>query len=256
MPPSRRESVRHFKFVYLLPFFLCYPNRSTHHQAINESDTCSTMDLERKPESPSLNCPDIDPFLTGSIADIDRNITFLQNSLPLYPRSHSGHINCVYSLAEERWKRYRLSQDKEDLNKSIAHSTEAIFLPPVSRDGPLLNSIFKLLFHIAFALLVLSRKFEQHEGVKHSIEYFRYLRGHPFDSFDILRNDVTTLLIVAFLFKLGRMLGTGHGISRRWWSSAANSSPQTNRQTCPSTFSNPWVWLLTPNGAEEGPSSC
>ena len=158
------------------------------------------MDPERKPESPSSSCPDNDTIfivLTGSITIIDRNITLLQNSLPLYPRSHPERIDNVYILASERWARYRLSQEKQDVDKCILHCTEAIFLPPISRDGPLLNNVFQLLFHLASALRERSEKFEEAEGVKYSIDYFRYLRGLPLDSFDLSRNDVTASLIQA-----------------------------------------------------------
>ena len=168
------------------------------------------MDPERNPDLPSSNCRDNDavfPFVTGSIADIDRNIAFLQNSLSLYPRSHSEHINCVYNLAEVRWTRYQMSREKLDLDKSIVHCTEAIFLPPVSRGGPHLNNVFQLLFHLASALLERFEMFEQPEGVKYSIEALRYLRGLPLDPFDLHRNDVTKSLIQALDTRVG--LGAG-----------------------------------------------
>ena len=158
------------------------------------------MNPERKPVLPISGYPDnntVFPFLTGSIDDIDRNITFLQKLLPLYPRSHSEYINCIYNLAEVRWARYQLSQAKQDFDKSIVHCTEAIFLPPVSRDGPHLNNVFQLLFHLASALLERSEEFEQHEGIEYSILYLRYLRGLPLDPFDLSRNDVTASLIQA-----------------------------------------------------------
>ncbi|KAI9462856.1 CHAT domain-containing protein [Lactarius psammicola] len=132
-----------------------------------------------------------------SITDIDGDIAITQNSLSLYPRSHSEHIACVYHLAEMRWARYRLSKEQDDLDKSIVHSTEAIFLPPISRDGPHLNNIFQLLFHLAFALLDRFQMFGQPNGVESSIKYLRYLRGLSLDSFDVPRNVVTTTLIRA-----------------------------------------------------------
>jgi CHAT domain-containing protein len=129
----------------------------------------------------------------------------------LYPRFHSEHINSVYNLAEERWARYELSKEKQDIDKSIVHCTEAIFLPPVPRDGPLLNSGFHLLFHIVFALLERSEKFEQPEDVKYSIEYLRYLRGLPLDSFDLRlpRNLVTSSLVRALGIQVELEVGDG-----------------------------------------------
>jgi hypothetical protein len=131
-----------------------------------------------------------------SITDIGVRITSLQNLLSLYPRPYSGHIACVSDLAEMRWARYQLSREKNDLDKSILHCTEAIFLPPVSRVGPS-RRVIQLLFHLAYALLERSKKFEQPEGIKYSIGYLRYLRGLPLDSFDPSRDFVTTTLVRA-----------------------------------------------------------
>ncbi|KAH9164575.1 hypothetical protein EDB89DRAFT_410142 [Lactarius sanguifluus] len=135
-----------------------------------------------------------------SITDIDGDIATqpsAQNLLSLLPRSHSGHIIGVYSLAMARFACYKLSQKKEDLEKSILHYTEAILIPPVSRDGRLSLNIVELLFYLAGALLCRSENFKQSEDVKYSIEYLRYLRGLPLESFDISRNTVAASLIRA-----------------------------------------------------------
>jgi CHAT domain-containing protein/tetratricopeptide (TPR) repeat protein len=110
-----------------------------------------------------------------------------------------------------RWARYQLLQEKEDLDKFIVHCTDAIFLPPVSRNGPILNNVFQLLFHLAFALLERYDEFEQPEGVKYSIEYLRYLRQLLLDSFDlrIPKNLVTTSLIRALGIQVKSEAGDG-----------------------------------------------
>ena len=95
-----------------------------------------------------------------------------------------------------------MSQEKEDLDKSIIHCTEAILLPLVSRDRPYPNNVFQLLFHLAYSVLVRSEKFEQPEEVKYSIEYLRYLRGLALDSFDVSRNLATTSLIRALAIQV------------------------------------------------------
>ena len=146
-----------------------------------------------------------------SIADIDLNITTLQNSLFLYPRSHPEHINCVYNLAEARWKRYRLSREKKDLDKSILHFTMAILLPPVSRDGLFIDTIFDLLFLLAYALIDRYEEFEQSEGIKYAIEYLRFLRGSTLDSLGVSRNLVTTSLVKG----LGIQVEAGDGDGTR-----------------------------------------
>ena len=89
------------------------------------------------------------------------------------------------------------------------HCTEAIFLPPVSRDGPTLKTFFHLLFHLAFALLVRSKNFERPDDVKYSIEYLRYLRGLSLDSVDVPSNDVTTSLVRALASQVELEAGDG-----------------------------------------------
>ncbi|KAH9012803.1 CHAT domain-containing protein [Lactarius pseudohatsudake] len=138
-----------------------------------------------------------------SIADIDHNVTFLQDSLLLYPRPHSNYITCVYRLANVRWARYRLSQTKEDLDKAIVQFTEAIFLLSDSR------RIVRLLFRLAYALLVRFERFKQPDGLNSSIEYFRYLRGLPLDFSDALDNLVTPLLIRALAVESEAASGDG-----------------------------------------------
>ena len=139
------------------------------------------------------------------------HITALQNSLSLYPRSHPEHINSVYNLAEARWNRYRLSEEKKDLDKSILHCTMAILLPPVSRDGLFLDSVFDLLFLLAYALIDRYKEFEQPEGIKYAIEYLRFLRGSSHDSFGSSRNLVTTTLVKG----LGILVEVGDGDGTR-----------------------------------------
>ena len=172
------------------------------------------MAPKRKPKSLSTSVLPLTMtlsfFLTESITDIDRNITLLQKSLSLYPRSHPEYINSVYNLADARWDRYQLSEEKEDLDKSILHCTTAIFLPPVPRDGLSLNHVFDLLFLLARALIECFEKFEQPEGIKYAIEYLRFLQGSTLDSFGVSRNLVTTSLLQGL--ELQVYAGDGGGI--------------------------------------------
>jgi hypothetical protein len=131
-----------------------------------------------------------------------------QESLSLLHRSHPEYIIHVHILAMARFARYKLSHQKEDLDKSILHYTEAIFLPPISQAGLSLNFV-QTLYYLAKALLVRSEKFEQPEGIKYVIEYFRYIRGFPLDSLDVPRTDVTTSLIQALWDQV--RLGAGNG---------------------------------------------
>ncbi|KAH9020653.1 CHAT domain-containing protein [Lactarius pseudohatsudake] len=145
-----------------------------------------------------------------SITDIDGDIANIQNVLSGLPRSHSEYIIGVYTLATARFMRYTLSRQKEDLDKSILHHTEAILLPLVSRDG-LSLSIVKLLFFLAFALLHRPKDFEHREDIKYSIKYLRYLRRLPLDSFDsdLSKHTVTTFLILALGIQVQLEVGDG-----------------------------------------------
>ncbi|KAN0134181.1 CHAT domain containing protein [Lactarius tabidus] len=129
-----------------------------------------------------------------SITDIDVQIAASQESLSLLHRSHPEYITHVHMLALARFARHRLLHQKEDLDKSILHLTEAIFLPP--RTGSFLNFV-DTLFRLAVALLERSEDFDLPEGIKSAMEYLRYIRRLPRNSFDVPRTVVTTLLLRA-----------------------------------------------------------
>ncbi|KAI0291164.1 CHAT domain-containing protein [Multifurca ochricompacta] len=62
--------------------------------------------------------------------ELDQIIISHQRALSWIPRSHPAYTACIHRLARSRFERYQLSEQKEDLDKSIVHFTEAIFLPP------------------------------------------------------------------------------------------------------------------------------
>ena len=134
------------------------------------------------------------PFPAASIAVIDDGIAMVEDALSQLTRSYPKYVDGVCSLAMARYTRYTLSQQKEDLDKSILHHTEAILLPHNSMDGPDHN-IVQLLFRLVCLLLLHPEKAEQPEDVTYSIEYLRYLRRLPLESLDIPRKDITTSLI-------------------------------------------------------------
>ncbi|KAH9171553.1 CHAT domain-containing protein [Lactarius sanguifluus] len=143
-----------------------------------------------------------------SIADIDGHITFVHNILSPFPRSHHTRFDFVHILGKARFARYERSQQKEDLDKCIVHYTEAIFLPRVS-SVELSLGVVQLLYHLALVLLERSKKFKQPEDVKYSVEYLRYLRGLPLDSFDVRRDNVTASLIRALATQVRLDVGDG-----------------------------------------------
>ncbi|KAH9047467.1 CHAT domain-containing protein [Lactarius deliciosus] len=142
------------------------------------------------------------------ITDTDDYIAIAQESLSLYRRSDDRRIIWVHILAMARFARYRRLQQKEDLDKSILHYTEAILLPPISRARRFLN-IVQLLFRLASALLRRSEESTQLEDVRYSIEYLRYLRGLALESFNTPRNEVVTTLIQALAVQVQLAAGDG-----------------------------------------------
>ena len=93
-----------------------------------------------------------------------------------------------------QFARWRWSHQKDDLDKSILHNTEAILLPPIFWTS--LN-IVETLFQLALFLTERCEKFEQPDDIKYSIEYLRHLRRFPLDSFKVPRTIVTTSFIQA-----------------------------------------------------------
>ncbi|KAH9979698.1 CHAT domain-containing protein [Russula compacta] len=72
------------------------------------------------------------PQLSLSIASlfkIDNDISELQNLLLTFPRPHPLRSTCLSILTNARLRRYKFSDENDDLDKSIYQCTEAILLP-------------------------------------------------------------------------------------------------------------------------------
>ena len=95
----------------------------------------------------------------------------------------------------KRLSRYELSDESEDLDKTISLSTEAILLP---FDTPVdLGSYFiEALFYLAKALLRW-RELKQPGDLKHSIKYLRYLQGQSLETSNVKRSGIKTFLVWA-----------------------------------------------------------
>jgi hypothetical protein len=68
-------------------------------------------------------------LFTGSINGIDSFITDSQHLLSMLPRSHPLSPAGVYRLAAARFKLHELSNEEDNLDKSILHSTGLILFP-------------------------------------------------------------------------------------------------------------------------------
>ena len=146
-------------------------------------------------------------FLTVPLNILDHAITFIQQTcVPCVPRIHPACIELAYNLAELRFARFQLSHEKEDVDKSIVHCTEAILLRPHH------GNVFQILSLLANSLLERSRVFGQPDDIKYAIEYLRYLRGLPVDPFNVPRIEVTTSLIEASATQLEFVWDRTHNI--------------------------------------------
>ena len=113
-------------------------------------------------------------LLTGSLLNINNDISWLQNELLTLPWPHPLHSSCLSILAITQLTQYKLSHENEDLHKSISHSTEATLLPFYTQTE-LSSSIIKALLYLAKALVIHSQKFKQPSDLKHAMRYIWYL---------------------------------------------------------------------------------
>ncbi|KAI9452967.1 CHAT domain-containing protein [Lactarius psammicola] len=138
----------------------------------------------------------------GSIHDIGSFVAHSQQFLSLSSQYDPLRLSSVIGLAITRLEQHVLSNQREDLDKSILHLTESILLPPRSwTEHPLM--ILQALFLLAFALLRRSKGLNQPEDATYAAKYLRHLRSHPELGFP--RHAVTTLLVdvLAFQVELG-----------------------------------------------------
>ncbi len=139
-------------------------------------------------------------MFTGSIDEIDSFITRSQEFLFGSPRSHPIRLTSICNLATARLDRYALSNEADDLDKSIFHLTESI-LPPHSwlEHSP---TIFHALLLLASALFRRSKVSRQPQDAIFAAKYLRYLLDQPRDAFGISRRLVTTMLVDALALQV------------------------------------------------------
>jgi hypothetical protein len=140
-----------------------------------------------------------------------------------------------------RFARYKRSNQKEDLDKSILHYTEAIFLPPISQAGPSLNFV-QTFFGLAM-LFWYAPKSSNSPKVSNML-LSTSGTSEDFPSIPSTSPEQTLRHHLSGLWKLKLRwaLGMGHGISRRWWSSAMTSFPPANLQSFPLPLFSTWAW--------------
>ena len=143
--------------------------------------------------------------MTGSITDIDDEISHYQCILLSIPRHHPLHCSYVYFLGAAYFKRYLQSRQKKDLDTSILTFTEAVlFAPPWDIDG---QNIVQTFFLLAQGLLLRLDDFDQSSDAQHCAAYFRYLRSQPLETFGIPCHLFKQLYLSALTSQLNRGIG-------------------------------------------------
>ena len=159
--------------------------------------SCSPQDMvvvSLQPESYVIHLIQRLAILPG----IENEISKCHNILSSAPRSYPLRPDRLRYLASLRTIRYDLLGQEEDLNKCIAHITEAILLP----HGQFQSNQDAVYGFSLLASSLLSRfsLYKRPEDIKSSLEYFRHLRSkfHPFGAFHLpsdrlISNHVRTL---------------------------------------------------------------
>jgi CHAT domain-containing protein/tetratricopeptide (TPR) repeat protein len=134
-----------------------------------------------------------------TLPELDGEILEYHRLLESLPRSDPNRPTLLFQLAGLRSQRRALSNQKSDLDKVITHLTEAILLPPT-------QDLILGFFHLAAHLRSRFSFYRQHDDLKSSIKYFRFLRSsfHSLEAFDIphTSGDLPTQLFNALSYNL------------------------------------------------------
>ncbi|KAH9013452.1 CHAT domain-containing protein [Lactarius pseudohatsudake] len=118
----------------------------------------------------------------------------------------SSMVNGLGSIYEIdsfiRSERYELSNQSEDIDKSILHETESILLRLPSLELGRSRTIPLSLFHLARALIKRSTASNQPEDAIYAAKYLRYLRDQPHGVSGLPRHTVTVSLVNALAYQV------------------------------------------------------
>ena len=140
------------------------------------------------------------PSFTGSIHEIDADISQSCQELSALPRYHPLRSIGASRLGFQLLKRYWMSNQKEDIDKSILCLTESLLLSPLSciSLGPMILGVF---YSLVLTLFDRSRVSKEPEDVIYTAKYLRYLRD-PSTPFTFQRQRATMLLVQMLAFQM------------------------------------------------------
>ena len=164
----------------------------------------TNVSLRSNPGRPSAsNCLYYLRFL-GHLYELDNDISSLQNFLLLSPRSDPWRALHVYELGQAKCDRYQLSRQQHDLDQSILHFAEAVYLPHPWDSCPIIIVQF---YSLTLAIFFRAKAYGQHSDVRCCITYLRYLRAHWLQDTIDPHIPVTETLVSALAVKVELDLG-------------------------------------------------
>ncbi|KAI9433876.1 CHAT domain-containing protein [Lactarius indigo] len=150
----------------------------------------------------------LDSLYTEYIHKLNFTISYLQYTLSSSPRLYRHRINHLSKLSTALFERHVLSNDKDDLDKSILHLTEVVLIQPCRYPSVPVPNVLEALLFLALALLRRSDEFKQPNDVASAVEYLRHLRDQPHEAFRLPHHGVTTSLVEALALQVE--LGAGN----------------------------------------------
>jgi len=146
-----------------------------------------------------------DSIFSDRLHKLNSDIPILRHVVTTLPRTSPMRFWCIQDLAVGLNARYRWLRQVDDLEQSILHYTEVIFLlPPWNSRGP---NIAQNLFSVAKLLMHRATHTGPPEDVKEAVIYLRYLRGQSPEAFNISLDGVKENLVIALAFQFCVGLG-------------------------------------------------
>ena len=135
------------------------------------------------------------------IHEIATAISQSKQLLSALPRSHPLRPNCAYNLAKALADRYGLSNQIDDLDKSILYLTDSLLSPLNSwlTHGPM---IVIVLLYLALSLLRRLIVSKEPEDAIYAAKYLRHLRDPACAPIVFMRQSATAWLVDALAFQM------------------------------------------------------
>jgi len=142
-----------------------------------------------------------DSIFSERLHKLNSHIPVFRHHVAALPRTSSIRVGGIQALATLLNERYNLSGQVDDLEQSILHYTEAIFLP--HHCVRLWPNIAQIFFATTRLLLFRAAHTRQPEDVKRPVIYLRYLHGQSPEAFNISPDMVKEKLVYALAVQAG-----------------------------------------------------